>query len=76
MTPVSTGGAIGASRLPKAERSPVTWALRASAPAGGDAEIVQVPTASARHFLVKLDLAAPTSFLSAAAVLHDAVASV
>ena len=35
----------------------------------------QVPVASLTHFVVKLSLAAPESFLSAAALLHDAVAS-
>src|SRR5262249_32148111 len=35
----------------------------------------QVPVASFTHFVVKLSLAAPESFLSAAALLHDAVAS-
>ena len=75
MSPVSTGGTTGARRLQEATGSPIAG-LRASALAGGNARIVQVPTASATHFLVKLDLAAPANFLSAAAVLQDAVASV
>jgi hypothetical protein len=35
----------------------------------------QVPVASFTHFVVKLSFAAPESFLSAAALLHDAAAS-
>src|SRR5262245_46269342 len=35
----------------------------------------QVPVASLTHFVVKLSFAAPDSFLSAAALSHDAVAS-
>src|SRR5882724_6101257 len=35
----------------------------------------QVPVASLTHFVVKLSFAAPESFLSAAALSHDAVAS-
>ena len=57
----------------------VLWQINAARPVRQQrphARIVQVPTASATHFLVKLDLAAPTNFLSAAAVLQDAVASV
>jgi hypothetical protein len=46
--------------------------VRSSRPIDGG----QLPTASVTHFLVKLVLAAPASFLSAASLSQTAVASV
>src|SRR6266702_3158113 len=74
--PIGEGGRIGRSRRTllcnAGDRANIAGAWRAHCQSGR----LQLPTASVTHFLVKLVLAAPLSFLSAADVSHVVAASV